>query len=157
MQNRMKTHMLSHEQIENLLNKSITGTVATINSDGSPYVTPIHFVYDGKCIYFHGLPKGQKIENIKNNPNVSFNVYNMDCLLFDENEKPCDTNTKYQSVIIQGQAYVTDDFDLKKEILNKIVDKYTPSLSGKVLPEAMVRGTAVIKVEIKEISGKFYE
>ena len=54
MQHRMKTHPLDAKQIDSLLLKEQTGCIATVNSDGTPYVTPIHFVFvDGK-MYFHG-------------------------------------------------------------------------------------------------------
>lgn len=89
MQYRMRTHPLSQEQIEKLLKESQAGTLATINTDGTPYITPIHFVYEKNHIYMHGLPAGQKISNIKNNPAVCFNIYHMDCLLFDKEEKLC--------------------------------------------------------------------
>ena len=65
-----------------LLSSRQVGTIATINKDGTPYCVPVHFVYaDGK-IYIHGLPAGQKIDNLIANPNVCLSVYNMDCLLF---------------------------------------------------------------------------
>lgn len=157
MQHRMKTHPLNQEQIDKLLLSAATGSLATLNSDGSPYVTPVHFIYTNDAIYLHGLPKGQKIDNIKADPRVSIAVYEMDSLLLDPNEKPCDTNTKYESVIISGRALFIDDADHKKEVLKGIVQKYTPHLDQRELPDSMVKGTAVIKIEIQEITGKYYE
>ena len=157
MQHRMKTHPLSQEQIDMLLSSATTGSLATLNSDGSPYVTPVHFLHSDGTIYLHGLPKGKKIDNIKADPRVSMTVYEMDSLLLDPDEKPCDTNTKYQSVIISGTAVLIDDMERKKEILGGIVGKYTPHLAHKELPDNMVKGTAVIKINIQEITGKYYE
>ena len=157
MQYRMRTHPLSQEQIEKLLKESQAGSLATINTDGTPYITPIHFVYEKNHIYMHGLPAGQKISNIKNNPAVCFNIYHMDCLLFDKEEKPCDTNTKYQSVTIQGTISILEDIEIKKTVLKKIVAKYSSQLSDKELPGNMVKGTAVLELEISAITGKYYE
>lgn len=157
MQNRMKTHQLTKEQICELMKKQHVGTLATVNDDGSPYVTPVHFVYaDGK-IYIHGLPVGQKVENIINNGFVSFNTYNMDGYILDDEGKPCDTNTAYQSVVAQGKAVMVDDKQEKTRILDLIIAKYTPQLSGKTLPENMVNGTGVIAVEVTEITGKYWD
>ena len=64
MQNRMKTHKLSEVQIHQLLERSQIGSLATLNFDGTPYVTPMHFVYYQNAIFAHGLPKGKKIDNI---------------------------------------------------------------------------------------------
>lgn len=157
MQHRMKTHQLTQEQIDNLLSQTQTGCLATLNANGSPYVTPIHFLYHDNAIYIHGLPKGQKIDNIKANPNVSMTVYEMDGLLLDPHGNPCDTNTKYQSVIMMGTAVLLEDLEQKKRILNGIVEKYTPQLAGKPLPENMIKGTAVIKIDIVDITGKYYD
>ncbi len=157
MQHRMKTHLLAKEKIDSLLLSASTGSLATLNNDGSPYVTPVHFLYYSGAVYIHGLPKGQKVDNIKADPRVSMTVYEMETLLFDPDEKPCDTNTKYESVILAGKATILEDLESKKEILIEIVKKYTPQLSQKVLPENMVKGTAVIKIEILNITGKYYD
>lgn len=156
MQYRMKTHPLSEEQITKLLERSQTGSLATINTDGTPYVTPIHFVYYNNKIYAHGLPKGKKLDNIAHDQRIGFSVYEMNELLLDPNEKPCDTNTKYQSIIISGNAKRVEDIQVQEDILKKVVEKYTPHLAGKELPAPMVKGTAVIEIDIMEITGKYY-
>ncbi len=156
MQNRMKSNQLNDTQIKNLLDKVETGTLATVDTDGNPYAVPVHFAYVDETIMIHGLPKGQKIDNIKANPNVSFTAYDMNHLILDENGDPCNTNTKYQSVVIFGKASLETDLEKKYEALMEIVKKYTPQLSDRTLPDNMVRGTAVLKIDIRKITGKFY-
>lgn len=152
----MKTHQLTVEQISRLLHECAVGCLATVGNDNIPYVTPVHFVYKDGTIYFHGLPKGQKISNIQSNPDVSFNVYKMGGLLIDANGKPCDTNTEYQSVIAQGKAEIVADIDQKRKALDAIVDKYTPQYSGCQLPDNMVKGTAVVAIRITQLTGKYW-
>lgn len=60
MQARMLNHQMGAEDIERLLARAKVGTLATVNSDGTPYITPIHFVRKDGAVYFHGLPAGQK-------------------------------------------------------------------------------------------------
>lgn len=155
MQNRMKNHMLTANQSTELLNRSMTATLATVDNNNMPYVTPVHYIYFEECIFIHGLNKGQKIDNIKNNNNVSFNVFDMDCLLVDSQD-PANTNTKYQSVIISGSASLVTDLDLKRKVLQEFVLKYVSFLKDKSIKENMVLGTGIIKIDIKEISGKYY-
>lgn len=157
MQYRMKTHQLSPNKVNGLLTRSITGTLSTVNSDGSPYGVPVHFVYLNDAIYFHGLPAGQKLNNLKENPCVCFTVYEMDGLLLDLQGKPCDTNTAYTSVVVQGMAQIISDLAEKKSVLDAIIHKYTPQLSGKEIPANMLNGTAVVKISITEITGKYYQ
>lgn len=156
MQYRMKTHPLSEEQICQLLERSQTGSLVTLNFDGTPYVTPVHFVYYKNTIFAHGLPKGKKLDNIANDPRIGFCVYEMNKLLLDPNEKPCDTNTKYESVIISGIAKLVDNTEEKSKVLKEFVKKYTPHLVNNEIPDNMIRGTAVIQIDFTEITGKYF-
>lgn len=156
MQQRMKTHQLTDREINSLLSNCLTGTLATINSDGTPYNVPVHYVYLNNAIYIHGLPVGQKISNLKANPNICFCIYEMKGLLLDDEEKPCDTNTAYESVVIQGKAQIVEDLNEKKDALSAIILKYTPHLTEKEIPLNMLKGTAVIKLSICQMTGKYY-
>jgi nitroimidazol reductase NimA-like FMN-containing flavoprotein (pyridoxamine 5'-phosphate oxidase superfamily) len=153
----MKIHSLTNEQIETLLVKAQVGRIATQSPEGYPYVVPMHFVYYNEKIYTHGLPKGQKLEYITQNPKVGFEVDEMIGLLYEGVDVACHTNTEFNSVIILGNAKVLTDLEYKKEVLNKIVDKYTPHFSGKELSENMVRGTAVIEISVQKCTGKYYK
>jgi len=130
MQNRMKTYQLNEEEIASLLETEQVGRLATINPDGTPYITPVHYVFYNQKIYIHGLIRGQKIKNITENPNVCFEIDQYEKLILPEEKNPCDVNTQYQSVIITGTAKIVEDEKLKTEALNLIVEKYTPILSG---------------------------
>lgn len=154
MQGRMKQYQIALPEIEAILNTQKVGRLATLNSNAYPYVTPVHFVYADNRIYIHGLAKGQKIENIKNNPKVSFETEEMFGLILDE--KPCDVNTAYQSVIVAGNARLVDG-ETKIKALKGIVNKYTPYLSGIAFPDNMLKATSVVEIEIVEITGKRYE
>lgn len=156
MQHRMKTHPLAKEKINHLLEVVQTGSLATINEDGTPYITPIHFVHINNKIFFHGLPKGQKIDNIIRNNKVGFSIYDMEGFLLDSDGNPCDTNTKYESIIVTGTANIVEDIETKKMVLLKVIEKYTPHLKNVPLPENMCIGTAVVQIDIVELTGKYY-
>ncbi len=157
MQFRMKNHQLTKEQVEDLLEKSQDCVLATHGSDGFPYAIPMNFLYYNDKIYMHGLAKGQKIDNIKLNSKVCVEVHKMLGLLYEDIDVACDVNVKYNSVIVLGHARLLTDIGAKREILNRIVNKYTPQFSGKVLPDNMVKCTGVIEVEIQEYTGKYYK
>lgn len=153
----MKKFQLTLEQIDRLLHRADTGRFATINENGYPYVIAMHFVYFNKKIYMHGLPKGQKIDNLKRNPKACFEVDELFGLLTDNIENACDTEAEYNSVVIIGNASLLEDLDYKREVLNNLVEKYTPQLVGKELPDNMIKGTAVIEIEIVECTGKYHK
>lgn len=154
MQGRMKKYQISFLEIEEILKEQKVGRLATLNLNGYPYVTPVHFVYENNCIYIHGLSKGQKIDNIKNNSNVCFEIEEMLGLILDE--KPCDVNTAYKSVIILGNAKLVEG-EKKVEALKAVVSKYTPHLANIPFSENMLKATSVIEIEIVEATGKRYE
>lgn len=154
MENRMKQHQLTTEEIDSLLSESKVGHLASTNSDGGPYVVPVHFAYNKECIYIHGLNRGQKLQNIQGDSRICLEVCRMDGLIMDE--KACDVNTKYQSVVILGTAKLVKETDEKIEALNQVVKKYTPELAGQEFPENMLKMTGIIKITIGEMTGKFY-
>ena len=151
----MKKHQLTEEQITEILKNAPFGHIATINKNGYPYVVPVHFVFHENKIYIHGLPRGQKISNILANEKVCFETSFMKGLILDDS--PCDVNTEYESVVILGKASIIKDTDTKIDLLNKIVAKYTPHLSGIDFPENMIRGTGIIQIIVEECTGKYYK
>ncbi len=155
MENRMKQHQLSAEEIDHLLAKAPVAHLGTHNSNGYPYVVPVHFVHGADCIYIHGLNRGQKLQNIQNNPKICLELSHMEGFIMDE--KACDVNTAYQSVVILGTASMVEEKEEKIEALNQVVAKYTPQLSGQAFPDNMLKGTGIIKICIDEISGKYYK
>ena len=157
MQQRMKTHPLSEEKIRNLLARAEVGVLSTIGEDGCPYCTPVHFLCEGRKFYVHGLPKGQKIENLQRNSKVGFCVYELQKYLMPDDDSPCNVNTQYESVIVTGTASMLENQAAKAEVLKKIVAKYTPELKDLELPEAAIRGTGVIEITAATLTGKYYE
>lgn len=157
MQFRMKNHQLTKEQVEKLLSESQDCVLASQGKDGFPYAVPMNFVYYNDKIYMHGLGKGQKVDNIKLNSKVCVEIHQMLGLLYEDIDLACDVNVEYNSVVILGYAKLLTDLSVKREILNMIVDKYTPQFSDKDLPENMLKNTGVIEIEIKEYTGKYYK
>lgn len=155
MQARMRKYPLPEGRIADLLQTETVGRLATVGAGGYPYVTPVHFVFvDGK-IYIHGLGVGEKLNNIKQNPLVGFEVERMLSIIHDD-DKPCDTNTEYESVVIRGDAAPVEDAGRKTAVLDAIVSKYTPQHIGAVYPPNMLKMTGVIEITIRSCTGKYY-
>ena len=96
MQHRMKEFTMKNKAIKNLLDRSKLGRISTIGADGYPYTVAIHFIYLNDKIYLHGLPVGEKIDNIKNNSKVCFEVDEYTKLLVDDLKTPCDADAEYK-------------------------------------------------------------
>ncbi len=156
MQFRMKTHQLPQEKIEALLRRSAAGALATVDAEGAPYAVPVHFALVGEVVYVHGLPAGQKLENIRANPRVCLTVWEMQGLLLDPEGRPCENNTAYESAVLRGRASLVDDLEEKRAALRAVIARYTPEMLGAPLPENMLRGTAVLCIEPDAVTGKYW-
>ena len=154
MQSRMKQYPLDAVKIEELLTEEPVGRVASNGADGFPYVTPVHYVILNGKIYFHGLATGEKIQNIRASSLVCFQVDKMRSIIHDDT--PCDTNTEYRSVIIRGTAEIVVDNEEKVEVLNAVVEKFTPQHTGKSFSENMLKMTAVVRISPVSCTGKYY-
>ena len=69
---------------------------------------------------------------------------------------PCDADAAYRCAVVRGRAHLVEEMAEKRQALDAVVEKYTPALSGDPLPEARVRGTAVVCVEPETITGKYH-
>ncbi|MDY0120968.1 MAG: pyridoxamine 5'-phosphate oxidase family protein [Sulfurimonas sp.] len=157
MRHRTKTHLLNQKQILEFLHRAEVGRMGTFSQNGFPYIVPMHFVYFDNKVYLHGLPMGEKIDNIKYNQNVCFEIDEMLSLLDKGVENPCDVNTEFNSVIMQGHAFIVDNFYEKHKALFKIIEKFTPHLLEKEIPRKMIDGTAVIRIDIVKCVGRYYK
>lgn len=94
------------EIITAILNRCTVGRLATVGSDGYPYITPVNYVYWQGSIYFHCALKGEKVDNIAREPKVCFEIDIPLSYLdtgFDPSRPVCQVHQFYHSVIIRGR------------------------------------------------------
>ncbi len=146
---RRKDRKISTDEAIDLLKKCEYGVLSTVDSDGQPYGIPLSYVYKDDCIYFHCARVGYKLENIKDNPRVSF------CVVGNTNILPAEFATEYESVIAFGIASEVNGAEWEKALLG-VLEKYSPDYieKGKDYIEQKRKATNVIKIEIEHISGK---
>ena len=111
--------------IDSLLTRCRVGRMATVGGDGYPYITPLNYVYLNNVVYFHCARAGEKIDNIKRDPRVCFEVdiplAYLDLDYYGEVPEACMVHQFYHSVIIRGKAEVVSDIDEKLAALNGLV------------------------------------
>ena len=158
MQNRMKQFSLTREEIDRVLENHLVGRISTIGADGYPYTVSVHYYYDGESVYFHGLPVGEKIANIKACDKVCFEVSELKSVMDPaKGDEVCTADAEYESVVIRGRAQILSDPEEKRPIFQKIVAKYLPHMETYTMPENMVKGAAVVKISIENITGKYHK
>ena len=116
-----------------------------------PYIVPVNFVMRDNHLYFHSAPEGRKIEIIKNNNQVCFEVE--DAVSVVPGDSACSWGTKYLSVIGFGRAFIIEDMEAKKEALNWLMEKYAGGNDFSYKEDALKK-IIVIDIKIENITGK---
>ena len=140
-------------EIKEILDKSMIVHIGMVD-DGEPYVVPMNYGYtleNGELsIYLHSATVGRKIDIIKKNPKVFFEM-ECDVTPF-EGKVACQYGTTYASVMGHGTAVVLEDSADKIDGLVKFMKTQT----GKdfTFDEKMVSIVSVIKITAKEFTAK---
>jgi uncharacterized protein len=155
-----KYEIQSKDKIIEFLNSQPAGRIASIDKNGYPEVIPMNFVYHEGAIYMHSHPFGEKLDNIRRNPNVGFEVDQHICFLPSYYFHPTDASqadTLYISVVIKGKAEIVYDNEEKAVALNALMKKYQKEGSYEVLDANMpsVHEVAIIKVTPTDMRGKY--
>jgi PPOX class probable F420-dependent enzyme len=66
------------ESVKDLLNKKAFASLATVNADGTPQVTPVWFDFDGAHIRFNTARGRVKDRNLSRNPVVALAIMDPD-------------------------------------------------------------------------------
>ena len=146
---RRKDKEIGREAAIDLLTNCEYGVLSTVGNDGQPYGVPLNYTYKDNCIYFHCALEGHKIDNLEDNPKVSF------CTVGDTEVLPSEFSTNYVSAVAFGVASEvlgTERYDA----LVLLLEKFSPGFmeEGKKYIEKLDKVTKVIKIEVQHISGK---
>ena len=136
-----------------ILRKAPVGRMATINRKGIPVIKPVNFLYFNGKIYIHSSKKGEKVEDIRRGSPVCFEV-DEPIAYRAAGEMGCKAGYYYRSIIIKGIASFVQGRRKKISILETMMEKYQPEGSGWEFEEEVLKKTAVIEIQIKEMTGK---
>jgi len=133
-----------------LLERGEYGILSTSDKSNRPYGIPVNYVLMENSIFFHCATEGQKLENITANNGVSFCVVGKTELI------PEKFSTRYESVVVSGNAEVIEDRVFKKNVLRALVAKYAPdhTAAGDAYIDKLMDQTTVVRVSIDSLAGK---
>ena len=136
-------------EIERIIQEAFVCRVALSDGD-SPYVFPVCFGFKDGTIYFHSAQEGKKIEILKKNNKVCFEM-DIDTKLI-EGEKGCEWGIRYSSVIGFGTASFVEDIEEKKKALHVLLAHYSDK--SYEFPEPSLNEVAIIKIRVESMTGK---
>jgi uncharacterized protein len=115
-----------------------------------PFLVPVFYAYDGTALYFHSAKRGSKIEILKHNNRVCFEI--SEALGVIPSDQACNFEARHQTVIGHGLASFIEESAEKTAVLDRIVAQFTSATFS--YPEANLRATAVIRIDITSLKGK---
>ena len=147
--------MLVNQPVEDLekmeaLIKNSTVCRLGINNGKTPYIVPLNFGYHDNTLYFHSGPNGKKLELLKSNPNVCFELDRVTKIV--EADKPCSWSVECQSVIGSGKVKFIENAEYKIKALKVIISQYTDRQMN--IPEAQAKSTVVFQITIDNMTYK---
>lgn len=120
-----------------------------------PYIVPMNYGYtyenDQLILYFHSGLSGKKLEMIKLNNEVCFQ---MDCSCeLVPHEIPCRYTMKFESIIGHGKIYILTEENEKIEALKHVMKKYAPdkNFDFEAKHAKIILG---LKLVVEEFTGK---
>lgn len=147
---RAEKEITNRREIDEILSKATVCRIGFYDQQ-TPYIVPMNFGYNDNCLYLHSAPQGKKIDLLKSNPLVCFEVeQNIEII---NTGIPCQWSMSYSSVIGYGTANIISDTKQKQEALQILIDHYSPG-SSYVFPEKKLNEVTIIKIKITQMTGK---
>jgi uncharacterized protein len=151
---KLKKKITDAAVIIDILNSCHTGRLGTVGADGWPMVKPLNFVYHEGRIYFHCAFEGEKLDHIRRDNRVCFEVDLPLAYVKGTRENPCRAEYLYRSVIVRGRAEIVEERAERLLALDSLMLKYQPEGGYGPYPEEKLALTCIVRIDIEDISGK---
>jgi nitroimidazol reductase NimA-like FMN-containing flavoprotein (pyridoxamine 5'-phosphate oxidase superfamily) len=135
--------------IQEILNKSLICRIALFD-EVYPYIVPMNYGYHDHNLYFHCAIKGKKIDLIKKNNKVAFEIEYFHEII--KKELSCDWTTKYRSIMGTGFIDIITDNDEKRKGLDILMQQH--GRKANTYNEKSLKRVVVLKLSITELSAK---
>jgi nitroimidazol reductase NimA-like FMN-containing flavoprotein (pyridoxamine 5'-phosphate oxidase superfamily) len=139
--------------LESIISQSDVCRIAFADNN-LPYIVTMNFGYAGgdhPCFYFHCANEGKKMEMLRNNNFVCFEL-DTDHELF-EGENGCDWGMKFSSVVGYGKISVVGERDARIAGLDCIMSHYSARKDFSY-DDRVLGNTTILRLDIEEMTGK---
>ena len=159
-QDHKKLEIKSKKKVIEFLSSQQTGRISSIDENGFPQIIPMNFVFINDAVYMHSHIRGEKLDNIRRNQKVGFEVDKSLEFLPSYFSDPTDASladTLYISVVMKGNASIVLDKEEKTIALNGLMEKYQPEGGYEPIKPDMdvLKGVEVIKIVPESLRGKY--
>jgi len=146
---RKEKEISNKEEIVKILKDSKICRIA-IHDNDYPYIVPMNYGYNDNKLYFHCAKEGRKIDLLKKNNKVGFEIEQSHEII--EDDISCKWTTKFSSIIGFGSIKIIDDFDAKVRGLDILMTHHGKSDNS--YNEKAVNHVLVLELSIENITAK---
>lgn len=146
---RKEKEMVDRAELETVISEARVCRMGLCDG-GIPYIVPLCFGYTADTFYFHCAAEGRKLEILEKNPEVCLELEAGVALK--PGAKACDWGMTFRSVIGFGRAERVEAPDSKRQALDLIMARYATGAFD--YPEAAIEKTVIIKVHVRNMTGK---
>lgn len=147
---RKEQEITDFKEIEEHIKSTNICRIAMVDK-GIPYVLPLNYGYDDGIIYFHSSHTGRKIDILKENNYVCFEIESASQLI--TGPQACDWTTKFCSIIGYGKI----EFENKKSEKIKALEilmRGHGATGKQIFRDKVVDKTLILKLKIESAVGK---
>jgi uncharacterized protein len=137
-------------EIESIIQQAQVCRVA-LAVDNVPYIVPMNYGYRDNALYFHCAAEGKKLDMVRRNNQVCFEM-DIDYELLSPTEKVCTWGSKYRSIIGFGKAFIIEKWQEKAAALNIITAHH--GAPHHEFSEKELEQVRIIKIGISSMTGK---
>ncbi len=146
---RKEKEITDHTEMENILRRGEICRLAMAEND-IPYVVAVNYGYADNALYIHSAPEGKKIDMLRRNNRVCFQVDTDVAVINTDSVHNC--NTRYKSIIGYGTASIITDDTGKIAGLDVLMTQYQSD--GQEYPQTLLDRMVIIKIDIESMTGK---
>ena len=148
---RKEKEITDQKIIDEILTKSQLCRIALFD-DEFPYIVPFNYAYSDNVILFHSATSGKKIDLIRKNNKVCFEIEYSSQII--EHEQSCQWTTRYRSIIGVGVMEIVTEYEEKKKGLDAIMTHYGRTehtdYGGKSLENLVILKLKILNLTAKQ-------
>ena len=150
---RKEREVTRKEEIISIINSADVCRVSFADNN-TPYIVTMNFGFieaDKPVLYFHCAPRGRKLDMLRKNSYVCFEM-DVDHELYN-GAKGCEWGMKFRSIVGYGNIFIVEDYDERKRGLDCIMDHYGGN-GNHDYDEKVLDRTTILRLEILEMTAK---
>ncbi|MBN2618389.1 MAG: pyridoxamine 5'-phosphate oxidase family protein [Spirochaetales bacterium] len=135
--------------LEEILKSSNVCRIAMFDKE-YPYIVPMNYGYFNNAIYMHCAPEGKKLDLLKDNNRVSFEIEDSYELV--KGDISCKWTSKFRSIVGFGKIEFITNPILKREALDILMEQH--GKNDNYYKPKVLEWITILKLEIDSYTGK---